>query len=439
MKKSVSIIFLLLFMNVALGQSNTDFSQIYLDDLYKVSSKIRSINPEDNNFKDLEPIGKSIGDADIVLLGEPSHGDGGAIQMKTRLVKYLHEKKGFDVLLFEAELYAIMFGFSDVKLPTDINRIAKENIYTCWSESKVSRELWDYYKAELVKSNPIHLGGIDVRHAGLFSKTKLVENINNLLKTSRYDTTSKTYQRFIKDIEYLLAKEFASKKDSVDSKNFNYELNNIEEVIKFSTIATDKRNLWLIEINNIRNLFGFLIEGKSRDMMMAQNFIFLSKYIFPGKKIMVWSHNNHNVLDVNIYASFSVDFAKQWYENDTYKGFTYFGSDLFREFGKRVYSLAITSGSGNYSPAFFGKDYFHADFTKKATIPTSGKESLERYLEKKKSGILFIPLPIAQGRPSGYPWFSARLLDLTFEAKMDYTSSFNGIIYLDKTLDLNGQ
>jgi hypothetical protein len=88
----------------------------------------------------------------------------------------------------------------------------------------------------------------------------------------------------------------------------------------------------MIEANNIRNLFSLLIEGKSRDKMMAQNFNYLSKYIFPGKKIMVWSHNNHNVLDVNTYVSFNPDFAKQWYENNTYQGFTYFGSELYREF-----------------------------------------------------------------------------------------------------------
>jgi hypothetical protein len=64
---------------------------------------------------------------------------------------------------------------------------------------------------------------------------------------------------------------------------------------------------------------------------------------------------------------------------------------------------------------------------------------LEHFLESKKTELLFIPLPNAQGRPSGYPWFSARLFDLQFEAKMDYTSAFNGIIYINNTVNLNGQ
>ncbi len=439
MRYPIFISILCSVINFAFAQPKTDFSKLYLDDLYHSSSKVRSMSPAVNDFDDLEAIGRSIGDADIVLLGEPSHGDGGAIQMKTRLVKYLHEKKGFDVLLFEADLYAIMFAFSGIKEMVDINRIAEENIYTCWSESKVSQELWNYYASELMGPRPIYIGGFDVRHAGDFSKTTLAVHLNDRLRASRYNTDSKTYKRFRQDLEYLLTNEFRSKKDSVDSKNFHREIHDIEESIKFSTIAEHDRNLWLIEINNIRNLFIYLIEGGDRDRMMAENFILLSKYIYPGQKIMVWSHNNHNVLDVNTYASYSKEFTEEWHEKNTYRGFTYFGSDLYRKFGNRIYSLAITSGSGSYSPAFFGNDYFHADFTKRANIPPSGEESLERYLENKKSGIIFMPFPKAQGRPSGYPWFTSRLLDLTFEAKMDYTSAFHGAIYLDKTVDLNGK
>lgn len=417
----------------------TDFSKLYLDDLYNNSSKIGSRSPDDTNFDDLEVIGKSIGDARIVLLGEPSHGDGGAISMKTRLVKYLHEKKQFDVLLFEADLYSIMFDVANLKDPSGIVASSKENIYTCWSESAVSQDLWKYYTRELTGNNPLKIGGFDPRHAGKFAKTKLIGNLTELAKTTGHDTESKTYRYFIKDLEYILQNEFRSKKDSVNAGNFHSEINNIEEAVMFNNKENKLRQIWLIEINNIRNLFDMLIEGKNRDILMAKNFIFLAKHVFPDQKIMVWSHNNHNVLDVNTYTSFDKDFAKNWYDNNTYEGFTYFGSDIFRTYGDQIYSLAITSGTGNFSPKFFGNDYFHADFTKTAKVPKSGEGSLEWYLNKKKSNVLFIPLPKQQGKPSGYPWFSARLLDLGFEAKMDYTSAFNGIIYVNKTVDLNGQ
>ena len=62
---------------------------------------VNSINPKDTNFDDLV----EIGDAKLVLLGEQCHGDGDTFAAKSRLVKYLHEKKGFNVLAFEADFF----------------------------------------------------------------------------------------------------------------------------------------------------------------------------------------------------------------------------------------------------------------------------------------------------------------------------------------------
>jgi erythromycin esterase-like protein len=439
MKHLIIKAILLLIANVAIGQTKTDFSKLYIEDLYKSSSQVKSISPNEINFEDLEPIGKSIGEAKIVLLGEPSHGDGGAIQMKTRLVKYLHEKKGFDVLLFEADLYSILFGVSDMKDTTKINLMIKENIYTCWSESKVSQDLWTYYKKQLAGKNPISIGGIDCRHAGNFAKSTLVETLTSVLKTIDFEITSNNYKNFTKDLHYILKNEFSSKKDSVDIDNFSLQIKNIEESIKFSNLDQRTRNLWLIEMGNLKGCFDLIIYDKSRDIVMAKNFINLLKYKYPNKKIIVWSHNNHNVLDVKTYTSFSSNSPEKWDENNTLQYSTYLGTELYKEFKDQVYSLAITSGSGNFSPRFFGNDMFHADFSRTAKVPKSSEQSLEYYLENKKSGLLFLPLPIAQGKPSGYPWFSARLLDLVFEGKMDYTASFNGIIYIDRTVNLNGQ
>ena len=46
---------------------------------------MRTINPTDEEFADLQPLKKLIGDARIVQLGEQTHGDGAAFEAKTRL------------------------------------------------------------------------------------------------------------------------------------------------------------------------------------------------------------------------------------------------------------------------------------------------------------------------------------------------------------------
>ena len=428
---------ILLLANLAIGQSKTDFSKLYIDELFKTSSSIKSISPKETNFVDLEVIGDAIGDKKIVLLGEPNHGDGGAIQMKTRLVKYLHEKKGFDVLIFEADLFSIMFGMTNLKDTTKIKHRARENIYTFWTESNVSQDLWIYYNKQLLSDHPISLGGIDCRHSGKFSKNNFGSELTNILIRNKYNIENNSYKIFLKDVNYLLKNEFNSNEDSVDADNFYSQLKSIKEYFEFG-VSDSLRNLWLIEINNLGYCFDYLINENNRDIYMAQNLRLILTYIYPNKKIIVWSHNNHNALDVNTYASTDPDWAKWWYTNGTYKKFSYLGAEIFREYGNQVYSLAITSSTGNYSPLFFGNDNFHADFSKTAKVPISSEQSLEYYFQSKKRGVAFIPLPRGQGKPSSFPWFSSRLIDLTLEWKMDYTASYNGIIYIDKTVNLNG-
>src|SRR5690348_11659139 len=75
------------------------------------TSAIQTIDPDQTNFADLLPIGKAIGDARIVFLGEHDHGDAPTFLAKTRLIKYLHEQMGFDVLAFESDFYALTQGW----------------------------------------------------------------------------------------------------------------------------------------------------------------------------------------------------------------------------------------------------------------------------------------------------------------------------------------
>src|SRR3569833_49275 len=68
---------------------------------------VRSIDPADEDFSDLVPLIDKFGTARVVQLGEPGHGAGSSFSAKARLVKFLHERMGFEVLVWESGLYDV--------------------------------------------------------------------------------------------------------------------------------------------------------------------------------------------------------------------------------------------------------------------------------------------------------------------------------------------
>jgi hypothetical protein len=57
-----------------------------------------------NGFADMQELRTVVGDARIVMLGEPTHGNREVYQLKHRMVEFLVEEMGFDVLVMETPM-----------------------------------------------------------------------------------------------------------------------------------------------------------------------------------------------------------------------------------------------------------------------------------------------------------------------------------------------
>lgn len=100
------------------------------------------------DFSDLEPLREIIGSARVVGLGEQSHGDGATFKAKCRLVRFLHQKMGFDVLAWESGLFdcrQVDDLFAKGVEPDAAADIAhKHGVFGIWAQSAQARPVLEY-------------------------------------------------------------------------------------------------------------------------------------------------------------------------------------------------------------------------------------------------------------------------------------------------------
>ena len=146
------------------------------------SVPIAAVEPDSVDFSDLEPIGNAIKDARIVMLGEQDHGDAPTFLAKTRLIKYLHEKKGFNVLAFEGDFFGLNDGWDHLdKSQPAVDSFLLKNIYSIWTTCNTAKRLfYQYLPATLFSNQPMIITGFDNQLMTDRSHTHLISALDSV-------------------------------------------------------------------------------------------------------------------------------------------------------------------------------------------------------------------------------------------------------------------
>ncbi len=117
MRKNTYALLLLLFASICIcsecnsdrnTETITDPQAPAVKDNWKKWIRKNSIPVElfsHGNYDDLHFLQELIGDKTLIQLGESSHGVKEFNQMRVRIIKYLHEKMGFNIIAFESGLF----------------------------------------------------------------------------------------------------------------------------------------------------------------------------------------------------------------------------------------------------------------------------------------------------------------------------------------------
>ena len=411
-----------LFLAVTLSAQDSDRRVRWLADH---AVRVRSIAPDDVDFKDLEPLRATLRGVRVVLLGEQSHGDGNTFLAKTRLIRFLHEQMGFDVLVFESGLYDCAKAW-DLRDPS-------RGIFRIWSASKEVQPLIDYLGARAKSDRPLELAGADCQLTGTVSNEFLTSDLAAYL--SRIDpklAQGEEWDRVARVIHHLVEASWELETEPVPSSAEQNAFAQTIERWRSWIAARDKSPAtqawsgayWRQLLTSLRvfaeqswrtdnkDLKGQPEVFAMRDRQMGRNLVWLAKERYPNRKLIVWAATFHNARNLGSIESGDPKLDR------LYDGNVPMGEVAWKELGDKVYSLGFASYEGE----------FGTRFAKEATpIVRPSRDSLEDLFARAGLTNAFVDFRHAP------KWLRtpivARLLGYT-EMRADWTRVVDGVLFL---------
>lgn len=261
-------------------------------------------------FQDLQFLKPLLKDKKIVSLGEASHGASEYNSAKVRLVQFLHEEMGFDVIAFESLLGDASAAYAQMGKDKPEETMNKA-IYGVW-QVKENLALFEYIAERRKTNRPLILTGFDVQATTepfiAFGKEwfgtidpkqghRFEQAEKLFIEVHSYDDMMKfrdvqkdlikeykTLQTFIAEHEAKLKAQMAQHKDMVPimkrvlQNRIDVLENYVEHMVQ---IWADKDAKNLPKVSYLR------------DKMMADNVAWLTEEMYPDKKIILWGHNYH--------------------------------------------------------------------------------------------------------------------------------------------------
>jgi len=337
MKKSIILFTILLFAN---GVKTQNVAYNSIENAIVNLGEVRENNEDFSDFSALKPI---LEEVEIVMLGEQSHGDATTYETKIKLIKYLHQELGFDLLVFESGFYDCNKAWEMIEKGESVRNAMGKSIFGLWATTDELKPLSDYLESTKNSNNRLKLSGFDNQLTGKYSPEYFLKDLAGYLnKTMPSILSTKEWAHFSKNINLLTKFDTKGVKKGNPEQDLAFVLNLID---KISEIETDTAAKFLIQL--LKSTHSYLsdvaMKTDFRDQQMADNLIWIKEQ-YPNSKIICWGATSHF-----LYNSSKVrmknPFIQILYAN-YYKKQPMMGGYIKKKFQEKVYTIGFTAYQG---------------------------------------------------------------------------------------------
>lgn len=343
---------------------------------------ISTVEPDGDDFSDLQPLAKAIGTSRIVALGEQTHGGREEYLLKTRLLKFLHQKMGFDVLLLESGFYDIARLAQRIERGEKLDDIAPGNVFFMYARTAEGRGMLQYFDRQRALGKPLALGGIDAQHTGELSKTELLPRLREHLQGAAPQLGSGAgWEQYAALAQPLLEMQRTppTVAQQTDFRQHSSALKAVLCVADATPATLSGNSFWCQVVKSVEaqaTSYWSADHDYQRDNQMGDNAIWLAERMYPGRKVVIWAHTVHTARGFqrtphNLQA----------------------GEVMHRYWGPKYKVVQFSGASGQILDFVTGKPL---------PLPAIPADSLEASLAKEKHGLL----GLTAGARSGQIQFS---------------------------------
>lgn len=344
----------------------------------QISKDIYSLDEGDYGQLD-----KHIENKKIILLGENSHWVSEFYTSKINLIKFLHKKHGFNVVVLESGLLeAKTIDLSNV---SDTKKELKNSLLGIYQ----NEEMDTLFKEKNIEK--LSITGMDIQPVNRHASNWVISWVKDNLKGKIGSQIEQIEDTFF-ELDDLFKKQEkipGSLKGKIRETIQGYEVillqlnrdltycKDLEKQKKLKIIHRGmiNRQQWLLV-----NLKGRIGSGSLRDTFMFENIKWLMDY-FKGEKLIIWSHNYHIRKNRSLLLKLF--------------GIKTVGQLLTKKYSHGVFTVGFYGGSGSCFTPF--KDLYEIDI--------KNKYHLELLLMEFESNNLFLPVN-HHLKKKEKPWYS---------------------------------